>query len=197
MSDAEALNELAAMLEKKARLSLARVAMSKHDATIDPAKENKNCAWCEGMAAVCRRAAEPKKKAKKKPAPTAADETPAFKAFWNAYPRRIGKGNARKAWVKMQCEIEAPEIMRSLEKAKRSEDWTREQGQFIPHPATWLNREGWEDDFTTVTRVLKSGLDTQTDPPGWKEWLQAQGVAYREYWRAMPAVQKDFNRLPK
>jgi len=24
-------------------------------------------------------------------------------------------------------------------------DWRKDSGQFIPHPATWLNAKGWED----------------------------------------------------
>jgi hypothetical protein len=40
--------------------------------------------------------------------------------------------------------------MEGLERAKRSRDWIKESGQYIPYPATWLNAKGWEDDYEEV-----------------------------------------------
>lgn len=71
----------------------------------------------------------------------------AFAEFWKIYPRKIGKGNAEKAWVKMKCNNLLSSIILAIEAAKKSDDWTKDGGQFIPHPATWLNRRGWEDDY--------------------------------------------------
>lgn len=34
----------------------------------------------------------------------------------------------------------------ALERQKRSRDWTKEGGQFVPYPATWLNQRRWEDE---------------------------------------------------
>lgn len=70
-----------------------------------------------------------------------------FDEFWQAYPRRIGKGNAEKAWEKHGCGSMLPQILTAVRKCKVSADWTKEAGQFIPHPATWLNRRGWEDEM--------------------------------------------------
>ena len=36
--------------------------------------------------------------------------------------------------------------MESLEKHKRSDQWTKDGGQFVPHPATWLNQKRWQGD---------------------------------------------------
>jgi hypothetical protein len=33
-----------------------------------------------------------------------------------------------------------------VEQAKQSEDWIKENGKYIPHPATWLNAKGWLDE---------------------------------------------------
>jgi hypothetical protein len=71
----------------------------------------------------------------------------AFEQFWQAYPRRVGKGNAEKAWHKFGCDSLLPLILTAVRKCKLSADWTKEGGQFIPHPATWLNRKGWEDEM--------------------------------------------------
>ena len=38
-------------------------------------------------------------------------------------------------------------ILDTIGKFKNSEEWTKENGKYIPHPATWLNAKGWEDEF--------------------------------------------------
>lgn len=90
-----------------------------------------------------------------------------FDIFWEAYPRRIAKQNAIKAWNKIKPNQELlDKILKSLEVGKKSNDWTKDNGQFIPHPATWLNRGGWEDEYQEVTEVRKkitSGLIMEDD----------------------------------
>jgi hypothetical protein len=71
-----------------------------------------------------------------------------FDAFWNAYPRRIGKQNAVKAWQKIgpSPDLQAV-ILEALKGHKATEQWQRDGGQFIPHPASWLNGHRWEDEL--------------------------------------------------
>lgn len=70
-----------------------------------------------------------------------------FEEFWEAYPRKIGKGDARKAWKKIKQAVSLlPRILASVEEHKNSEQWRREGGRFIPYPATFLNQERWEDE---------------------------------------------------
>lgn len=72
----------------------------------------------------------------------------AFSAFWQAYPKRKSKGNAEKAWKKLSPDgALAVQILEAVARAKASADWQREGGKFIPHPATWLNAKGWEDEL--------------------------------------------------
>lgn len=80
-----------------------------------------------------------------KPAKPAQDNT-AFETFWKAYPHKVGKPNALKAWNKQKLNESIDIILASLERWKASKAWTKDGGQFIPHPATWLNREGWNDE---------------------------------------------------
>ena len=35
----------------------------------------------------------------------------------------------------------------AVEKQKKTDQWTRDGGQYIPHPATWLNQRRWEDEI--------------------------------------------------
>ena len=68
-----------------------------------------------------------------------------FLSFWQAYPRKTGKGAAWKAWknaVRPQLEV----ILNAIRKARQSPDWQKERGAFIPHPSTWLNQARWEDE---------------------------------------------------
>ena len=36
--------------------------------------------------------------------------------------------------------------METLQKFTACDQWKKDGGQFIPHPATWLNQEGWDDE---------------------------------------------------
>ena len=66
-----------------------------------------------------------------------------FDQFWSCYPRKIGKGAAKKAWEKLKPDLET--VLLAIEAQKQSPAWQKEGGQFIPHPATWLNQERWAD----------------------------------------------------
>lgn len=70
-----------------------------------------------------------------------------FEVFWAAYPRKQAKGNARRAWKKIRPgKALLAKILIAIEEQRGTEQWTRNRGQFIPHPATWLNGERWEDE---------------------------------------------------
>lgn len=71
---------------------------------------------------------------------------PLFDQFWLAYPRKVAKADAEKAWAKINPEQPLfDEIMRGLSAAANSQAWLKDGGQFIPHPATWLNGKRWTD----------------------------------------------------
>lgn len=70
-----------------------------------------------------------------------------FEKFWDAYPKKKSKGAAIKAWQKIKTPVATLEkILVALEKQKKSSDWVKESGQFIPYPASYLNAMGWEDE---------------------------------------------------
>jgi hypothetical protein len=73
-----------------------------------------------------------------------------FEVFWNAYPRRIGKGDALKAWMKRNGSLPGLDVvLKAIESARQSDQWQKENGRFIPYPATWLNRGSWADEYST------------------------------------------------
>lgn len=74
-----------------------------------------------------------------------------FNRFWFAYPRKIAKADAQKAFKKINMTAALFDaILSSLEKWKKSKEWTKDGGQFIPHAATWLNGKRWEDEDNPI-----------------------------------------------
>lgn len=73
------------------------------------------------------------------------DRTDDFEQFWLAYPKKIGKKDALKAWSKASDKPEIRMILDAIVRSQSSPQWTKEQGQFIPNPATWLNQGRWTD----------------------------------------------------
>jgi hypothetical protein len=81
-------------------------------------------------------------------APKGADPD-GFAEFWPEYPNHAAKAKAVTAWAKIPAELHS-EIMEALSVQKRSTAWTKDEGQFVPHAATWLNGRRWEDRPATV-----------------------------------------------
>ena len=72
-----------------------------------------------------------------------------FDAFWNAYPKKVGKGAAEKAFKKIKPSGELlQKMLDAIVVQKQSDQWRRDNGQYIPNPATWLNQTRWEDEGT-------------------------------------------------
>ena len=87
---------------------------------------------------------ESKSEAKSNPNTSRAS---AFDAFWEAYPKKTGKEAARKSFARAKADIGT--MLSALEVQKQSEQWTKNNGQFIPNPTTWLNQGRWEDEVQT------------------------------------------------
>lgn len=83
--------------------------------------------------------------------------TEGFDQFWQSYPRKVGKGDAEDAWKKHECDSLLPIILSAVSSARNSSDWSKDGGQYIPHPATWLNRRGWEDQLAPPSITNGSG----------------------------------------
>ena len=71
----------------------------------------------------------------------------AFLTFWNAYPRKVGKGAAWRAWQQSKAILPPMEaLLTAVQAQAASEQWQKDGGQYIPHPATWLRQRRWEDE---------------------------------------------------
>jgi len=96
-----------------------------------------------------------------------------FAEFWDLYPRKVGRAAAERAWSGID-----PELVNHILDATAilAGDPNLPPKQFIPYPATWLNRAGWEDEpypDRNVSRETKPAADI----PGrddWKKWYHDQ-----------------------
>ena len=70
-----------------------------------------------------------------------------FDEFWDLYPRKQGKGAAKRKFLTVSKTTQFSDLMDGL---RRSIDHWEAKGtepQFIPLPATWLNQGRWEDEL--------------------------------------------------
>lgn len=92
---------------------------------------------------------------------------PGFDTFWEAYPRRTAKADAIKAWRKLNpsAQVQA-DILSALDWQVHREDWVRDDGKFIPYPASWLNRGQWQDERPEPSLQLLSDIGRQNRANG-------------------------------
>ena len=67
-----------------------------------------------------------------------------FEQLWEMYPRKVGKGQARKAYVTASKKIDFFDLLPKLEAYVSTLDG--KDKQYMPHLATWLNGERWADE---------------------------------------------------
>lgn len=78
-----------------------------------------------------------------------------FDTFWEKYPRKVGKGDARKSFEKISPDsILLDKILAAIENQKNNPQWLKDKGQYIPHPTTWLNQERWLDEVDVKIRPV-------------------------------------------
>ncbi len=81
-----------------------------------------------------------------------------FQSFWKDYPNKTAKKKAQESWERVMREktnidqftVLLRTIFLGLERAKKSQQWLKDGGQYIPHPTTWLNQARWNDEGTAV-----------------------------------------------
>lgn len=69
-----------------------------------------------------------------------------FLCFWKLYPRKDAKKDALRAWKKIKPSPELISIiLDNVKKRTETDDWKKEDGKYIPLPASYLNGERWMD----------------------------------------------------
>ena len=69
-----------------------------------------------------------------------------FEKFWALYPKKVGKQAALKAWKKIPSPKQTLTLIENaLAWQTVSEQWTKDNGQYIPNPQTYINQGRWQD----------------------------------------------------
>lgn len=97
-----------------------------------------------------------------------------FDEWYAAYPRKTGKGAARKAFIKARKAGVGLDVLKAgLERSVRS--WAAEgrPKDKMPYPATWLNAESWDDEEITAqdTTRGRSTAPMRTSQPTYRDLL--------------------------
>ena len=80
-----------------------------------------------------------------------------FDAFWQAYPKKVGKDVAKRAFDKRKVDDDLlAEILKAVKLQAASPQWAKDGGQFIPNPATWLNGGRWQDEVQSAGDVVQA-----------------------------------------
>jgi hypothetical protein len=98
-----------------------------------------------------------------------------FEVFYKAYPRKVAKGDARKAWAQTKkIRPGLNTILQAIQAQSKTEQWTKDNHAYIPYPATWLRAERWDDEIEVTIPGVVAG----------KDW--------RETWQGIVAKGKEF-----
>ncbi len=82
-----------------------------------------------------------------------------FDRFYQSYPKKVGRPAALKAFVKFKPDNSLlATMLEAIEKQAQGEQWQKNDGQFIPNPATWLNQERWNDDQQITEKSFLGGV---------------------------------------
>jgi len=84
-----------------------------------------------------------------------------FDLFWQAFPKRQKKADARKAWNQLSPDTALVQrILDALVWQKTQPNWLKDGGQFIPLPASWLRGERWEDEPVSLPQFSPKTVNT-------------------------------------
>ena len=103
-----------------------------------------------------------------------------FDRFWASYPKKVGKQAALKAFDRARKIAPVDTMLAALARQRESDQWKRDNGRYIPNPATWLNQGRWDDELATQEQ---SGQEQQHLHPAQKEYPPTTGhmVPYKDY----------------
>jgi hypothetical protein len=84
-----------------------------------------------------------------------------FEEFWRIYPRKVGKGTARRAWAKAITGTSLEKITAAATRYASREFARMSAGEnpdlrYTAHPATWLNAERWDDETMPTVGAPKT-----------------------------------------
>ena len=79
----------------------------------------------------------------------------AFDLFWEQYPRKVKKQQAREAFQRVSVSLDV--LLQALSRQKETSQWQEDGGRFVPFPAAWLQGRRWEDEISQQGTVIPKG----------------------------------------
>lgn len=71
-----------------------------------------------------------------------------FEWWWSEYPRKVGKFSAMKAWEQTASKhLEIEQMIAILDKQAASNEWQKENGVYVPYPASYLRAGRFLDEL--------------------------------------------------
>ena len=90
-----------------------------------------------------------------------------FDKFWEIYPKKKDKAKARKKWLKLKPDDEMfNKIITAVKEQAQSDQWQKDDGQYIPYPSTWLNGERWNDEIKKAVHITPPPKEEEYKPVG-------------------------------
>jgi len=85
-----------------------------------------------------------------------------FDRLWKEYPNKKNKQMSEKYFKKLDPSSELVEkISDFIKQAKKSTEWTTDNGRYVPMFSTFINNKRWEDELTFLPKKFD-------DPERWK-----------------------------
>jgi hypothetical protein len=113
-----------------------------------------------------------------------------FEEFWQAYPRKVNKPRALRAWRGTAAERpDTTLLLAAIEAFRNSAAWAGDESQFIPHPASWLNGHRWDEVLSGSEKSEKK----ETGGPAEELWRAALEALYPE---ADPGIYRSWSDVP-
>lgn len=84
--------------------------------------------------------------------------------FWERWPRKTHKAEARKAWRALTGSgVRDVEILAGLDRWNAHWELAGTSEQYIPHPANWLKKRDWAERTPALQRPAGTNSDRKTD----------------------------------
>lgn len=90
-----------------------------------------------------------------------------FEEIWKTYPRKEGKTNALKAYIKARTDKKDPVSMEDVQNGLQAYiEYIKAEGtptQYIKHGSTWFNQRCWNDEYTSSKATQEYHTPTEAD----------------------------------
>ena len=90
-------------------------------------------------------------------------ESEGFQKFWSDYPKKTTRKDCVDHWRSHTLDTKLQEILNGLNGWKTTDQWTKENGKFIPDPIRFLRRERWKDELTVASNHNGSKPPSKAD----------------------------------